>query len=142
MKQRILSIVLIAFICLLMNAVPSQAQTTGEPKQGVVLFVEFTFDEKDMDTALELLNELQMQVLENEEGCIAYDLLLSNDNPTKVYLYESYEDAEALKKHNNTPYFKDIVTVKLPKYIKESKIINLYPLNSDDEEGLELDAEP
>lgn len=123
--------VLLVFAMTLANISTTKAQLSGQDEEGVTLFVEFTFDEKDMDTALDLLSEMQMQVLENEEGCIAYDLLMSDDAPNKVFIYESYENKDALNKHNNTPYFKDIVKQKLPKYIKDSKIITMYPLNQD-----------
>ena len=139
MKQRILGLVLIA-IAISWNVFPSRAQNMKEGEHAVALFVEFQFDEKDMDTAIELLTEMQNMTLENEEGCVAYDMLVSDDHPNTIFLYESYENGLALKAHGNAPYYKDIVGKKLPQYIKKSKIINLYPVNdigTDMEEDME-----
>lgn len=130
MKPSILSIAIITIMMLVTANASSYAQINSGADEGVVLFVEFQFDENDFSTALELLTEMQMQVLENEEGCIAYDLLLSDDQPNMIFIYESYENKEAIDFHNKTTYYKNIVAVELPKYIKKSKVTTLKPLNS------------
>lgn len=106
------------------------AQNMDEP---YVILVEYTFDEKDIDTALELLSEMQAQTLENEEGCLVYDLLLSEDDPTTVFIYESYESEAAFTVHTNSKYFKAIVPTKLTPLIKKQKITKVIPLNQGDE---------
>lgn len=128
MKQQIFKIALLAFAIALINVSHSLAQVTLNNEKGVVLFVEFELDQKNMETALALLKEMQIQTLENEEGCIAYDILLSEEQPNKIFLYENYENTQAQREHNNSPYFKEIVSNKLPRYIKGSKIIKLYPV--------------
>lgn len=110
--------------------VPATAQVVDEP---YVILVEYTFDEKDIDTALELLSEMQMKTLENEEGCLVYDLLLSEEDPNTVFIYESYESEAAFKVHANSKYFKAIVTTKVTPLIKKQKITKLIPLNRDGE---------
>lgn len=79
MKQQIFKIALLAFAIALINVSHSLAQVTLNNEKGVVLFVEFELDQKNMETALALLKEMQIQTLENEEGCIAYDILLSEE---------------------------------------------------------------
>jgi autoinducer 2-degrading protein len=141
MKQQIFRIALLAFAIALINVSQSLAQATLNNEKGVVLFVEFELDQKNMETALALLKEMQIQTLENEEGCIAYDILLSEEQPNKIFLYENYENTQAQREHNNSPYFKEIVSNKLPRYIKGSKIIKLYPVVNEKLEGF-IDEEP
>lgn len=109
-----------------LSAQPQSVADNGKP---IVLFVEFKFDDKDMDLAVELLTEVQNQTIENEEGCIAYDILLNNEEPNTIYLYECYENSFALKAHNNASYFKKIVNEKLSPLIKAKKILTLSPIN-------------
>lgn len=107
----------------------AQQQNFDDQAKPVVLFVEFQFDVKDMDLAVELLTEVQNQTYENEEGCITYDLHLSEENPTTIYIYECYENSAALKLHNSASYFKSIVEMKLVPIIKTEKILTLHPIN-------------
>ena len=88
----------------LLSAYPrhSQAQNAGEP---YVILVEFTLDESRVDEAIELLSDIQLQTLENEEGCLVYDVLLSEEDPARVFIYESYESEAAYKVHSNASYF-------------------------------------
>ena len=126
MNQRLLSLLFLSLSLVFTQGL--FAQQTNEEKP-VVLFVEFEFDAKNLDTALDLLTEMQEQSLENEEGCIAYDILLSEEKPNTVYIYECYESKAALKLHNNATYYKNIVEKKLKPIIKAQKILNLSPLN-------------
>lgn len=109
-----------------------KAQTSDEP---YVILVEFVLDEAKVDEAIELLSDIQLQTLENEEGCLVYDVLLSEEDPTKVFLYESYESEEAYKVHSAAPYFKEIVLKKLKPLIKSQKITKVFPLNFEGEFG-------
>lgn len=96
-----------------------------------VIIVEFTFSEKTVDQAIEYLIEMQTQTLDNEEGCVAYDVLLSEDDATKIFLYESYENDAAYKKHTASPYFKSIVNQKLKPLIKAQKVSKVVPLGKE-----------
>ena len=98
-----------------------QAQTAGEP---YVILVEFMLDEARLDEAIELLSDIQTQTLENEEGCLVYDVLLSEQEPARIFLYESYESEDA--------YNKEIVLKKLKPLIKSQKITKVFPLNFED----------
>jgi len=121
----------------LLSAYPrhSQAQNAGEP---YVILVEFTLDKSRVDEAIELLSDIQLQTLENEEGCLVYDVLLSEEDPARVFIYESYESEAAYKVHSNASYFKEIVLKKLKPLIKSQKITKVFPLNF---EGVLGDAE-
>jgi len=147
MKQQLIKVFLATAALLLTyaNGVSAQNDETAASPDGVVLFVEFSFDENDLDTAIELMAQMQSQVLENEEGCLAYDLLMSEEEPNKIFVYESYENQDAVKKHNNSPYFKEIVGGKLKKLIKNQTVKTLYLINTEENEAAEdfmMDAEP
>lgn len=147
MKQQLIKVFLATAALLLTyaNGVSAQNDEPAASPDGVVLFVEFSFDENDLDTAIELMTQMQSQVLENEEGCLAYDLLMSEEEPNKIFVYESYENQDAVKKHNNSPYFKEIVGGKLKKLIKNQTVKMLYLINTEENEAAEdfmMDAEP
>ncbi len=111
------------------NSLSAQQKTMSENEKPIVLFVEFQFDANEMNLAVELLTEMQNQTIDNEEGCIAYDILLNSEEPNTIYLYECYENKAALDAHNNATYFKKIVGEKLPPLIKAQKILKLNPIN-------------
>lgn len=103
-----------------------QAQEAEDP---YAIIVELTFDEQDLDIAIDLLLEAQELTLENEQGCIVYDVLLNEDVPNTIILYESYESEKAYKVHLNSNHYKTIVKNKLTPLIKKSKTTKVYPLN-------------
>ena len=43
----------------------------------------------------------------NDPGTIAYVVHRSTDDPSKFFVYEKYEDVEALRTHSSTPHFRD-----------------------------------
>lgn len=129
MKQRLLGLLFLSLSLLVTPTLFAQQNGAGMGEKAIVLFVEFQFEPANLNTALDLLTEMQNQTLENEEGCIAYDILLNKEKPNTVYIYECYENSAALKKHNNATYYKDIVDKKLKPLIKAQNIMTLNPLN-------------
>ena len=49
-----------------------------------------------------------------EEGTLMYSLHRSHKDPAQFLFYEKYTDAEALKAHSETPYFKELFGVLQP----------------------------
>ena len=129
MNKHLLNTLILSIMMVLSNSLSAQQKTIPDGEKSLVLFVEFQFEAKDMDLAVELLTEMQNQTIENEEGCIAYDILLNDEEPNTIYIYECYENNAALKAHNNAPYFKRIVGDKLSSLIKAKKILKLNPIN-------------
>jgi len=43
---------------------------------------------------------------ETEPGCLQFDVLADPEDPTRVMLYEVYNDAIAFEAHQQTPHFK------------------------------------
>lgn len=107
----------------------AQQNKKSNNEDPIALFLEFQFEAEDMDFAIELLTEVQNQTIENEEGCIAYDILLNEEEPNTIYLYECYENKAALDVHNNAAYYKNIVDKQLSPLIKEKRVLKLKPIN-------------
>ncbi len=123
-----LRISLVFFLSMLLSVPLMKAQTGNDP---YVILVEFTVDEKNKSQVVELLSEVQQQTLDNEEGCLVYDILLSEEDPTKIFLYESYESDAAYKIHSGSSYFKTIVEKQINPLLKGSKITKVTPVVSD-----------
>ena len=111
------------------NSLSAQQNKLNNNQKAISLFVEFQFETKDINLAIELLTNMQNKVIEHEEGCIVYDILLSEEESNTIYLYECYENKAALDIHNKAPYFKDIVEKQLAPLIKNQKILKLHPIN-------------
>ena len=43
----------------------------------------------------------------SDPGSIAYIVHRSTDDPSRFFVYEKYEDQEALKHHSSTPHFQE-----------------------------------
>lgn len=89
---------------------------------------------KEFDVAIhhlkevtDLLKELQINALE-EQGCYAFEILQSEENPEKLYLYECFENMTAYATHTESPYFKELVSGKLNPLLREKKIIKVQPV--------------
>jgi quinol monooxygenase YgiN len=117
--------------CVLLMGVSVFSLKAQERDMPYVIIVEFTFSEDNVDQAIEYLVDMQTQTLDNEEGCTAYDVLLSEDDATKVFLYESYENDTAYKKHENSAYFKTLVVQKLKPLIKAQRITKVVPVSNE-----------
>jgi len=67
-------------------------------------------DESKMEEALRAM----VSKVEAEEGTLMYSLHRSQKDPTRFLFYEKYKDAEALKAHSETAYFKELSGVLQP----------------------------
>lgn len=132
MKKQVFIFCVLTAVFIFANTGFLKAQSPGTP---YVILVEFTFDDAKVEQAIEWLSEIQSQTLENEEGCLIYDVLLSEEDPAKVFIYESYESEDAFKIHSTASYFNEIVVKKLKPLIKKEKINKVSPLNFDGELG-------
>jgi quinol monooxygenase YgiN len=52
--------------------------------------------------------------VEQEEGTLVYTLHQAQKDPTQFLFYEKYTDAQALKAHSTTPYFKELFGALAP----------------------------
>ena len=129
MNKDILHIIILSVMMIISSNLLAHQKEVTNNERPIVLFVEFQFEAKDMNLAVELLTEMQNKTIEHEEGCIAYDILLNDEEPNTIYLYECYENKAALDAHNKASYFKKIVDEKLSLLIKGRKTLKLNPIN-------------
>ena len=67
-------------------------------------------EESKMAEALQAM----VSKVEKEEGTLAYTLHQAQNDPTQFLFYEKYSDAQALKAHSSTPYFKELFGILKP----------------------------
>ncbi|NLC49014.1 MAG: hypothetical protein GX762_01405, partial [Bacteroidales bacterium] len=63
MKKYLLQIIILSIMMVTSNNLSAQQKTVADNSKPIVLFVEFQFDSKDMDLAVELLTEMQSQTI-------------------------------------------------------------------------------
>ena len=70
--------------------------------------------------------------LQNEVGCMRFDVCVRKDEPNQVFLYEVYDSQESLEIHRSTEYFKqysadtaDLVAEKVVTIYDEILELNL-----------------
>lgn len=63
------------------------------------LVVEFQVKPDCLERFHELLALNAQASVEKEAGCLQFDVLAHNDDPTRVFLYEIYADAAAFEVH-------------------------------------------
>ncbi len=44
--------------------------------------------------------------IENEPGCLHFDVVQDPNDPNRIWLYELYKDEQAFQEHITTPHFK------------------------------------
>ena len=72
------------------------------------VFGEFEVDPQHRDRVVALLLENRRQTLATETGCRSYEVCTSeDDNPSRIYMVESYDNREAFEAHKQTPHFAD-----------------------------------
>lgn len=63
--------------------------------------------------------------VEAEEGTLMYSLHRSQKDPSQFLIYEKYRDAEALKAHSQTSYFKELFGALQP-LLDGAAVIEMY----------------
>jgi quinol monooxygenase YgiN len=81
------------------------------------------------DKVNELLSVLSSLVepTRKEAGCLRYELLQHNEDPTDLTLVEEWQNENALESHMATKHFKDALT-KLPSLVAAEPDIRKYHL--------------
>lgn len=126
MRKQICYIVIL-FLCLSFNALAkNNLKAMSEP---FTMISTIKIDDSKVDGAIDLLSELQLSTLENEDGCIIFDVLLGDDDPTLVFIYESYVDEAAYDKHIKNKHYNTIFVTKLKPMVKDLKTTKVFPLN-------------
>ena len=71
----------------------------------IALVVEIRTQPGQRDAFLARLRRHRENVLANEPGCQGFEILLAEEEPDTLVLYESYRDEQALRDHDAAPYF-------------------------------------
>jgi quinol monooxygenase YgiN len=71
------------------------------------LFVTVTLKPGARDMFVEVATAHRRRVLDREPGCRHFDVLVQDDKPDQVCLYEIYEDQAALDLHAGTDHMAD-----------------------------------
>ena len=78
------------------------------PSTAVVLHLELVVKPEHREEFLEALWADANGALDNEEGCLRFDVTVDSENPDRILLYEVYRDAEARAIHRQAPYLKPV----------------------------------
>ncbi len=85
----------------------------------VVAALEFD-NQADRDKAVELTKDVQMATREEEEGCHAYCFAPDPSVPTRIQVYELWEDSDTLAAHFKHKNYDKMVEVLGSAGIRES----------------------
>ena len=97
------ALILAASLALLL---PSE-RAAAELIQGqFVLVVELEIDASQLEPFKAAIKENGETAVRVEPGCRGFSAVFEKDNPTRVRLFEIYENADAFKAHLETPHFK------------------------------------
>jgi quinol monooxygenase YgiN len=84
-----------------------------------VIIVEFEIADGRVGDFKKLILENARASLADEPGCRQFDVLVPEDEPNRIVLYEIYDDADAFSAHTRSAHFKtfdaqsrDLVTKK------------------------------
>lgn len=70
------------------------------------IIVKNTVKEGCRDRYLEAMLPNAKASVENEPGCLVFDVLEAREEPNTFYLYEVYESTDALEVHKQTDHYK------------------------------------
>src|SRR5262245_66540776 len=71
-----------------------------------VLVVELAIDPSQLEPFKAAIKENGEAAVRVEPGCRSFSAVFEKDNPTRVRLFEIYDNADAFKAHLETPHFK------------------------------------
>ena len=67
--------------------------------------VDFEIDPASLDAFLTVIRNNTSDSLANEVGCHQFDITQDSENPTKIFLYELYDDAFAFEVHKKASHY-------------------------------------
>lgn len=69
----------------------------------VALVVEFDIKPEHRKAFEEVIRSHAKRTKEQEEGCVAFEVLIPKQDDNKIFLYECYRDAAAFDVHGKSP---------------------------------------
>ena len=67
--------------------------------------VDFEIDPASLDAFLTIMQKTAADSLANEVGCHQFDITQDLQNPTKIFLYELYDNAAAFDIHKKASHY-------------------------------------
>ena len=67
--------------------------------------VDFEIDLASLDAFLTIMEKNASDSLANEVGCHQFDITQDPQNPTKIFLYELYDDSAAFETHKQASHY-------------------------------------
>jgi len=92
--------------------------------------VVFTIKEEYIDSFRTLIQEHAERTIEQEVGCRRFDIGFDSNDPSRVFLYELYENREAFDLHTKADYLADFFA-KATDWI-ESKEANRWDISDNE----------
>ena len=93
----------------------------------IYLVVKWKVKPEHLATVLSLLDEMGSQSIA-ETGNLLYRVHQATDDPTILYLYEVYQDAEAIEFHKASAHYQSIVAEKIIPLLDEREVVKLKPV--------------
>jgi (4S)-4-hydroxy-5-phosphonooxypentane-2,3-dione isomerase len=88
--------------------------------------IDFEIDSASLDAFLTIMQKNASDSLANEVGCHQFDITQDLLNPTKIFLYELYDDAAAFELHKKATHYlefnqlaSEMVTAKSVRLLKK-----------------------
>ena len=71
----------------------------------LVLLVNLHVKPDKVEDFVRAIMENARSAVRDEPGCLRFDVSQDLEDPSRIYLYEVYEDDEALEAHRQAPHF-------------------------------------
>ena len=71
----------------------------------IALLVTIRIQPPHREAFMEAMLDDALHSVQDEPGCLRFDVLEDPDDPNRIFLYEVYRDEEALEAHRHTPHF-------------------------------------
>lgn len=82
-----------------------------------VISVDFEIKEGMLDQALPLVIENATKSVQDEPGCLQFDVVQANDNPNRLMLFEVYRDEAAFQAHGKMQHVQDFLAKARPMFV-------------------------
>ncbi len=86
--------------------------------------VQFTIKPERVEAFRRRVVQQAQDSVSKEVGCLQFDVLVDETDPAKIFLYETYVDAEALVAHRATPHFADFTATITP-WVESKQVLRL-----------------
>ena len=71
----------------------------------IALLVTIRIQPPQREAFMEAMLDDALHSVQDEPGCLRFDVLEDPDDPNRIFLYEVYRDEEALDAHRQAPHF-------------------------------------